>query len=239
MESDRSETARQRIENGCQAMDSSQASQNIELSKKQSEFDKLMTAATVFRRRGDYAHATEFVSKALEMFPDDLDAREFAADMIYAHGDINRASEHYKAILEIDSTRASVEVKYAKAVLELAEAERQRDLVKGMLENPSKYSFIPARNPTIAAMLSIAPGFGHIYCGLYSIGVGLLAGWLLTWMLFFFTLDSAAGVSVVSKLTAPAAAFLCLAGAIHIYAIVSSAREADKTKRQKNPSEPE
>jgi len=208
---------------------------------KKAEFDRLMTAATVYRRRGDYAHATISVKQALALFPDSIDAREFAADMLYAHGDVKRASEHYKAILEAEPGRASAEAKYAKAILELAEADRQRELVKEMLENPAKRPAIPPRNPTVAALLSIAPGFGHIYCGQYLMGVGLFAGWVLAWLLFFATLDSSAGVSVVKKLTAPAAAFGCLAAAVHIYSIIGSAREAEKSKRGMgtDPSEPE
>ena len=213
-------------------------SQNLDQAAKRAEFDKLMTAATVFRRRGDYAQATESVRQALALLPDNLDAREFAADMISAHGDVRKASEYYKAILEIEPGRASAEAKYAKAILELAEADRQGWLVQEMLENPSKRPVIAPKNPTIAALLSIAPGFGHVYCGQYLTGGGLFVGWVLAWMLFMFTLDSST-VSMVNRVTGPAAAFGCLAGAIHIYAIISSAREADKSKRGSDPSEPE
>lgn len=198
-----------------------------------------MTAASVHRRRGDYVQATESVRQALAMFPDNLDAREFAADMINAHGDVQKASEYYKAILEVDPQRASAEAKYAKTVLELAEGARQRGLVQEMLENPSKRPSLPPRNPTIAALLSIAPGFGHVYCAKYLTGAGLFAGWVLAWMLFAFALSSSSGVSVVNRITASSAAFACVAAAVHIYAIVSSAREAEKANRGKNPSEPE
>jgi tetratricopeptide (TPR) repeat protein len=214
-------------------------SQNLDQAAKRAEFDKLMTAATVHRRRGDYAQATESVRQALVILPDNLDAREFAADMILAHGDVQKASEHYKAILEAEPGRASVEAKYAKAILELAEGDRQRGLVQEMLENPSKRPSLPPRSSTIAALLSIAPGFGHVYSGQYATGGALFVGWVLAWMLFLFTLDSSTGVSVVNRITGPSAAFACLACAIHIYAIVSSAREADRTTRGRDPSEPE
>lgn len=214
-------------------------SQDLNHAAKKAEFDRLITAASVHRRRGDYARATEFIRQALAIFPDDLEAREFAADMVLAHGDVRKALEHYKAILEIEPGRASVEAKYAKAVLELAEADRQRTLLQQMLENPTKRFDIPPRNPAIAAILSIAPGFGHVYVGRYLAGVVLLVAWVLAWMLFAFTLDSAAGVSIVNRITTSAAAFACLACAIHIYAIISSAREADNTKRGRDLSEPE
>lgn len=213
--------------------------QDLDQTAKRAEFDKLMIAANVHRRRGDYARATESIRQALAIFPDDLDAREFAADMILAHGDVRKAMEHYKAILEIEPTRASVEAKYAKTVLELAEADRQRTLVQQMLTNPTRQSCVPPRNPAVAALLSIAPGFGHVYVGQYLTGLVLLVGWVLAWMLFMFTLDSSAGVSTVNRVTASSAAFACLACAIHIYAIISSARAAENTKHGRHPSEPE
>ena len=218
------------------------SSQDLDQANKKAEFDRLMTAATVYRRRGDYAQATQAVKQALQILPDNIDAREFAADMIYAHGDVQKASEHYKAILEIEPGRASAEAKYAKAILELAEAQRQRELVKSMIDNPSKQPRSAPRNPAVAALLSIAPGFGHIYCGLYVTGIALFGGLVLAWLLFFATLSSSVGVQITNKLTAPSVAFGCIAAALHIYALMSAAQQAEKMKSGKdgkNLSEPE
>lgn len=186
-----------------------------------------MTAARVYRRRDDYAAATEAVRQALQILPNDLDAREFAADMIYAHGDLQKAIDYYKAILETDPKRASAETKYAKVVLELAEEHRQRELVQQMLENPAK-SQVMRKNPAVAALLSIAPGFGHIYCGLYAVGIALFCGWMLAWMLFLWTLEDSVGGHMTSRLTAASTAFGCIAAALHIYALVSAAQHADR-----------
>jgi tetratricopeptide (TPR) repeat protein len=217
-------------------------SQDLDQSKKKAEFDRLMTAATVYRRRGDYAQATQTVKQALTILPDNIDGREFAADMIYAHGDVQKASEHYKAILEIEPGRASAEAKYAKAILELAEAQRQQDLIKYMLENPGKSQTMQHRNPAVAAMLSIAPGFGHIYCGLYVMGMALFCGWVFAWLLFFWTLGDSVGGQITQKLTASSTAFACIAAALHIYALVNAAQQAEKVNSGKNGkslSEPE
>lgn len=216
-------------------------SQNLDQAGNKAEFDRLMTAATVYRRRGDYAQATQAVKQALHLSPDDVDAREFAADMIYAHGDVEKASEHYKAILEGEPGRASAEAKYAKAILEIAEAKRQRDLIQYMVENPGK-SRVMHRSPAVAALLSIAPGFGHIYCGLYVTGMALFCGWVLAWLLFFGTLGESAGVQITQKLTASSTAFACIAASLHIYALISAAQQAEKTnlgKDGKDPSEPQ
>lgn len=201
--------------------------QNPDAVGDRSEFDRLMTAARVYRRRDDYAAATKAVQQALTILPDDLDAREFAADMIYAHGDLQKAIDYYKAILETDPKRASAETKYAKTILELAEGHRQRELVQQMLENPTRLQ-VAHRNPAIAALLSIAPGFGHIYCGLYTVGIALFCGWVFAWMLFFWTLGESVGVQMTSRLTAASTAFACIAAALHIYALVGAAQQAER-----------
>ncbi|NLN76076.1 MAG: tetratricopeptide repeat protein [Armatimonadetes bacterium] len=201
--------------------------QNPDAAANRAEFDRLMTAASVYRRRGDYAAATKSVQQALKLFPDNLDAQEFAADMIYAHGDIQKAADYYKAIMDIDPGRSSAETKYAKAILEIAEGQRQRELVQYMLDNPGKTS-VERRNPTIAALLSIAPGFGHIYCGLYTLGIALFCSWVLAWMLFFWMLGESEGVAFTSKLTASSTAFACIAAAVHIYALIGAAQQAEK-----------
>lgn len=206
---------------------------------KKAEFDRLMTAATVFRRRGDYGQATLTVKQALQICPEDLAAREFAADMIYAHGDLEKAAEHYKAILEIEPSRTSAEEKYAKAVLEMSEGQRQKELSKLMLENPTKFRPVQPKNPGLAVLLTIAPGLGHIYCGELARGLGIFGIWLVSCMLFMFTLDP--GASSVQRVTTSSVVFACIAGSIQIYALLSAAQAAEKTKsdKDKDPSEPQ
>lgn len=215
-------------------------SQDLDQARKKAEFDRLMTAATVHRRRGDYAQATQSVKQALQLLPDDLDAREFAADMIHAHGDVQRASEYYKSILEADPGRVSAEQKFAKAVVELAEAERQRELIKLMVENPGKFRAIQPKSPNIAALLSIAPGFGHIYCGNYMMGMAIFGTWILACVLFLITLNPTAHIA--QRVTTASAVFACIAGAVHIYALLTAPQQAEKLKSgktAKDPSEPE
>lgn len=214
------------------------SAQNLDATAK-AEFDRLITAANVHRRRGDYAAATLAIKQALEMCPDDIDACEFAADMIYAHGDVKKAAEHYKAILKIDPKRASAEEKYARAVIEIAEAERQKELIKLMLENPGKYHQTQPKNATIAVLFSMAPGFGHIYCGQYTVGIGIFLAWMVSCLLFMFSLTP--GEDVSHKVTMTSAIFGCIAASLHIYALLSAAQQAEKTKTKdggKNPLEP-
>lgn len=205
---------------------------------KKAEFDRLMTAATVFRRRGDYGQATQSVKEALQILPDDIAAREFAADMIYAHGNVEKAAEHYKSILEEEPGRASAEEKYAKAVLELSEAKRQKDLLKLMVGNPAKFKPVSPKNSTLAVLLTIAPGLGHMYCGEIVKGLGIFGVWLVSCLLFVFTLDPGAGTA--QRVTTASVIFACIAGSVHIYALLGAAQSAEKTKgKDKNPAEPQ
>lgn len=216
------------------------SSPSSDATARKAEFDRLMTAANVHRRRGDYAEATNAVKQALQIDPGSIEAREFAADMIYAHGDVEKAAEHYKAILEIEPNRVSAEEKYARAIVEISEAERQKDLMKLMLENPGKYRRAqPKKSSTIAVLFSMAPGFGHIYCGQYTLGIGIFVGWVVACLLFLFTLNPAA--ESTQRISTVSALFACVAASLHIYALLSAAQQAEKmkSKADSKSSEPE
>ncbi|OFX15008.1 MAG: hypothetical protein A2Z18_03180 [Armatimonadetes bacterium RBG_16_58_9] len=213
-----------------------------------SELERLITAAHVFRRRGDYEKAQDLIDQALDLCPSDLEVREFAADIIYARGDLEKAAEQYKQIAHEDKSRASAEEKYARAVVQIAEGNRQRELLKEMLDNPSKFR-APARSPLIAGLLSLAPGFGHVYCNQLIKGIVLFLGAMLSWLLFYaFAPDSPykglsdqiAGTITTSErvsyflthLGAPAILFACVALFAHIYAIVDAPVIASKMREK-------
>lgn len=200
------------------------------------EFDRLMTAANVNRRRGDYGKAAEAVSQALKLRPSDLEAREFAADILSARGELEKAADVYRSILEEDGSRASAEEKFARVTLQMAEAKRQRELLQDMLENPARRR-VEARNPILAALLSGVPGLGHVYCGDMVRGVALFIGASLSWLIFFalrpvvsFYPPDQRITMFVKNLSTPAVIFLCLALILHAYAVVNSAVMAEKTK---------
>ena len=164
------------------------ADQNADDVRKQAEYERLMHLAHVNRMRGDYAQAAVQIKQALELRPDDLDAREFAADILFARGELEKAAEHYKAIHEADPSRASAEEKFAKATLQIAEGKRQKDLLRMMIEDPTAFRSQyqpPPRRPVVAAILSGIPGLGHVYCGQLVKGIVIFAGSALCWLLFF------------------------------------------------------
>lgn len=205
------------------------------------EFERLTTAARVYRMRGDYPEAENSIRRALEIRPDDLDAQEFAADMILARGELEQAAAEFKRIHEAAPGRASAEEKYARVIVQIAEARRQRELLREMLDNPSKFR-PPARSPLAAAVLSAAPGFGHIYCGQLVKGIVLFVGTMLAWLLFYalsppvqsYLPPPERTMRFVQDLSPAAILFVCIAVFSHVYAFVDAAVLADKHRATQN-----
>jgi tetratricopeptide (TPR) repeat protein len=211
--------------------------------RKQAEFDRLMNLARINRMRGEYKLAGDSVELALEVIPDDPEAREFAADILYATGKWQEAADAYKAIYEQDPSRTTAEEKYAKVLLQLAEGKRQQDLLKDLLENPQSAQHVPDRSPAVAAVLSGIPGFGHVYCGQVVKGVVIMAITALSWLLFFLIrphITMPEGYTIAQRASAlygqtdPAAiVFMLIAIGMQVYAIVDAAVTADKLNSRK------
>lgn len=209
--------------------------------REQAEFERLSTAARVYRMRGSFSEAEESIRRALEIRPDDVEAQEFAADMLLARGELDRAAAEYKRIHEANPDRASAEEKYARAILQIAEAKRQRELLQEMLENPSRFR-PPARSPLVAALLSVAPGFGHIYCGYLVKGIVLFSATMLAWLIFYalsppvqaYLPPPARTMQFAQDLSPAAILFLCIAVFSHVYAFVDAAVLADKSRATEN-----
>ncbi|MDH7600746.1 MAG: tetratricopeptide repeat protein [Armatimonadota bacterium] len=212
---------------------------DAEAVRKQAEFERLFLAARVCRMRGDYQQAQALINQALQLQPENLDAREFAADILFARGELEKALEEYKSILQVDRSRASAEEKYAKIVVELAEAKRQKELLKKAIENPqlfkSSYS-LPPRSPLVAAVLSGIPGLGHVYCGQYTKGVLLFLSVTISWLIFLTVRPNVSGspdpiARFVQNLNVTAVFFLCLALTLHLYALLDASLAAERSHR--------
>lgn len=207
--------------------------------KKQMDFDRCMSLANGFRAKGDYKQAEQKVIEALALFPENLDAREFAADILFARGELEKAAEHYKNMFSPENPRPSAEEKYGKVVIQIAEAKRQRMLLEQMLENPAKFRKQTA-NPYLAAVLSLAPGFGHIYAGKLKKGMTLCCSavfcWILTYLLAPPVDHNLEGIAaqtyafVNSVLSSPAFIFIAASIGIGIYSVIDSAITVDKER---------
>ena len=215
------------------------ANQDIEDVRKQAEFERLFRAAHVSRTRGDYEQAHELIRRALEIRPSDSEAREFAADLLFARGELEKAAEEYKSIFEADPSRTSAEEKFAKATLQIAEGKRQKELLRLMVEDPEAFRStyeLPPRSPVLAALLSGIPGLGHIYCGQTVKGIVLFLITTLSWLLFFALRPNVGGlgdpiVRFVHNLDAFAVIFLCAAVFTHMYAFVDAAVTAERVSK--------
>lgn len=216
-------------------------SQNIPNPATAAEFDRLFTLAQINRRRGDYAQAAEQVAQALALWPDNLDAQELAADILYAQGKWEESLGRYKAIRDKDPTRASAEEKFARVTLQIAEGQRQQELMKQILENPEAYR-PPRRNPVAAAVLSGIAGLGHVYCGNLRKGAILFAATTLSWLIFLsLTPPIAAYPSAADRIVrftqdmgVMAWVFVLLALLLQMYAIVDAAVTAERMNSGQN-----
>lgn len=221
--------------------------------RRKEEFEYHLRAARIHRTRGDYAAAQSEIDRALQIRPDDAEAREFAADILFARGEWEQAAQAYKEIYEQDHSRTSAEEKYARVTVQLAEGTRQRELLKEMLEHPSRFR-LPARSPLVAAILSGIPGLGHVYVGQFIKGVALFLAATICWLLFYALAPSLSDTVYLAdrireswttsyrityfakNLSAPAVLFLCLAVFTHVYAFVDAAVLAGKTREQSSPA---
>ncbi|MCX8053084.1 MAG: tetratricopeptide repeat protein [Armatimonadetes bacterium] len=207
--------------------------------RKHAEFERIFRAAHVSRTRGNYEEAEHLIRQALSLRPNDSEAREFAADLLAARGELEEAAEEYKSIFESDPSRTSAEEKFAKVTIQIAEARRQRELLKLMVEQPEAFRStfeLPPRSPFVAALFSGVPGLGHIYCGKTIKGIALFLTVSISWLLFFALRPSVGGAidpitRFVQDLDTSAVIFLCLAVFTHVYAFVDAAVTAEQSRK--------
>lgn len=217
--------------------------QNLDELKKKSEFDRLLTSARVFRMRGDYTQARHLIRQALDLYPADLDAREFAADLLYAAGKLEAAAEEYKSIFDEDNKRVSVEEKFAKATLQIAEGKRQQELLKQMVDNPAAFRAqhtIPQyanKSTLMAIILSSAPGFGQIYCGKFIKGISIFIGCVLSWLLFLATRPTNAQ-DFLREISPAAVLSICIAVTLQVYALVDAVVLVEKNQKDSDVNDP-
>lgn len=144
------------------------------------EIDKLLSRANVHRMRGDYTAAEDTYREAFAFDESRADLLELVADMLEARGQVDKAAEEYKKVLEMQPGRVSAETKYARVVLRIGEREHQKALAQELLENPNKY-VPPPSHPLLAFLLSgLVPGIGQIYNGELWKGVILVASFVLS-----------------------------------------------------------
>ena len=202
------------------------APESVELRAK---LDSLISGANAAKLGGNFALAAELLKKALELAPGDSDLRERSADLHFAAGNYDLAAEQSKALMAEHHTVA-VEEKYAKAVLAKADAEYKKRVSVGPVPVYER------KKPLVAALFSLVPGFGQIYCGDVVRGTWIFLIVVLSWFLFSAfapampmtgTLSSRLS-SLFNQINFGAVMFLLIAVCVHIYAAVEAVLKAKK-----------
>jgi len=146
--------------------------------KIQAERDRLLSDANVARLRGDFQAMEAFCRKVIGLTGEDAVIVELLGDALHGQGKIAEARDCFHKSAELQPGRASTEIKYARAVLELADSERQLRTVMEDLEHPGT-GYRQKRRVAGSALLSIIfPGLGQLMSGEYVKG-GIVLGTFL------------------------------------------------------------
>ncbi len=165
---------------------------NQELDPKREEVERLLRQAHLQKLRGQLTEASASVQQALELMPDDASVWEMLGDLRQQAGDLSGAHDAYKRAHELAPDNATIERKYAQAVLNLTVQQEQfiqwQQALEGKLPDEE---IAPPRRPSLAFLLSfVMPGLGQIYNGQLVKGAILLGLTLLGLMLFLLVGDA-------------------------------------------------
>ncbi len=179
-------------------------------------FAEHMNKAKILLAKEDCVAASREAAAALEVFPEDPDARELTADILAALGKKDAAAAEYKKLFSEDKTRESAEEKYALLVLNQFTTEQ-----KAKEEEEQKTE--KKASPWTVILTAIVPGVGALLKEKYLKGGIILALWLV-----FFCL--AARSSIGSK--NPAESFTSLpsilAFAVWLYSFIDTVMNFNK-----------
>lgn len=128
------------------------------------EIDRLLATANLFRMRGQLTEAEGKCREVLAIAPGDLVTREMLSDILWDSGKTDEALEEIREARKMAPDNASVEKKFAKYTLLVAEREREKAIALDMLDNPHKYAIHDSK-PGSALLLAIIPGMGQFYNG--------------------------------------------------------------------------
>lgn len=185
-------------------------------SKERAAADRLLTAANLARRRGQFASAERSCMEAIQLVPSDGSALELYGDVLQELGRVDDALAAYKRATEEDPTRQNAEKKYAELMLlqDRSIAMLQREEVVG--------------NPKIAVFLSaLFPGAGQFSKG--QNGKGLLFAAIMAALVFAFFYTDYGMPGSVGAISPTMIAIIVVAVILYIYNLIDAA--SSRTKR--------
>lgn len=179
---------------------------------KDNKFKEYVNMSRASYSKKDYESARKHITDALNIFPDNLDARELNADILLASGETNLASSEYKAIYDRDKTRTQTEKKYAETVLALYNQEQEPKL-KDLL--PPSINKTPL-SVGIYIISFFVPGLTQILLGQRFKGVTII---IISILLMYINFKKKAFFSENQNLSFNTPVIWCLFALI-IYAII-------------------
>ncbi|MHB1455817.1 MAG: DUF5683 domain-containing protein [Armatimonadota bacterium] len=203
-------------------------------SKQKQEIDRLLVLANVQRMRNQFVEAEDTCRKALEIAPGDVAIKELLADILQDRAKPDEALAEYKSAMELAPGKASLETKYAKLVIEIAERKHEKELAEDMINNPHKYPVVKRNVGLTFLLAAIFPGLGQLYNKEY-IKAGVIAGVAALFIISWALSIRYSGYGVVTSVTGffadtnPYVLVLgFLAGILYLYGIFDAVFSASK-----------
>lgn len=204
--------------------------------EEQSRVEQLLRDAHIQRMRKQWAAAETLCREALAVAPNDAMGQEMLGDLLLEKGSLDEALELYRRALVLQPSRAVLEEKIARAVLQQDAERRTRTEAELFLSSPRKTAE-RTRGVTIAILLSLlCPGAGQLMLGQYVKGgimlaVGLLGILLGSLDLLKFFLGMSGTLRRGEAPPNPMLTMLGLLGLIvYVYSLLDTASQASKRK---------
>lgn len=211
--------------------------------ERERELERLLAQANLHRLRGQLLEAEDTCRKAIELNPGDVIIREMLGDVLNDAGKLRAALAEYRTALDYAPGKDSLEKKFAKATLELADREREKVMAQDMMLNPQKYA-PRERNQAIAFFSAFVPGLGQLYNG-EIVKAAVIFGTFLLFVLSYALLQQPypegidnlqAFLYVTNPLVQMTAVIFIIA---YIYGLIDAPITAGKTVRKSVAKEPE
>lgn len=208
----------------------------------QTRVEQLLRDAHIQRVRQQWAAAETLCRQALELAPKDVMGLEMLGDLLYEKGSLDEALERYRAALEEQPGKPSLEEKIGRCVLEKDREERDRVAAELLLTSPAAQRE-RKRGATITLLLSLLwPGLGQLLTGETLKGGLMAGGWLVSipGLLELIRLmgsmaappERVGGARVVQHETNQFLAVLGFVGiAVYLYSLLDAAAQAGKPKK--------
>jgi tetratricopeptide (TPR) repeat protein len=211
--------------------------------ERERELERLLAQANLHRLRGQLLEAEDTCRKALELNTSDVIIREMLGDVLIDAGKLQAALAEYRTALGYAPGKDSLEKKFAKATLGIADNARQKAMAQDMMFNPHKYA-PRERNQAIAFFSGFIPGLGQLYNG-DIIKSAVIFGSFLLFMLSYALLqqpypEGIDNLQMFLYLTNPLVQIMGVRfGLAYIYGLVDAPITAGKTVKKPAAKKPE